>query len=1033
MASLSLEAGTPKESPGETSSGELSSPSPKAPDELGALDDASEQLLRTLRGSGLNFSAEQVSCVCEALLQAGNVEQLGRFLSTIPAAPELQRGNETLLKAKALVAFHREEYKELYAILESHSFHPSNHAFLQDLYLQSRYREAERSRGRRLGAVDKYRLRKKYPLPKTIWDGEETVYCFKEKSRNALKECYKSNRYPTPDEKRNLARLTGLSLTQVSNWFKNRRQRDRTPSGTHSKSESDGNRSESDDSTRGLEDAAHLTPVSQEDHNTINNNILLSTTSTPCSTSSSMLLNGSLINANTQPFLFNGGSLVQASNGRVIINGLTFSDGQTITLSPVSSNPPLLVTGSTVIGSKPVTGTQQANNIEQKDPAVASILPTIIVNTGSTTLSLPAVGDGVGKSEEDEQSMPTSLVYGNTSNLGASNGMDLKIESLQPTMETCPTPSTTSSVVFNQQGTTLTIPGVPGEFRVDEQQALHSGSPSTPTLQTSQVVPLPSQQQATVLTSSANQLASAPQVLALPQVVPSIPGIPVSQVIQAPPSQGTTCPQLVPVSPVTTQLNQTAPAFQLPQGIPQQQVVTSAALPHISQVGTSPAPPLTVQQVIQTPQGLQTVQTLSQLPAPQIIPISSPTQVVPLSQPGQASPNATPTAQIVPLSAQVVSPCPPPLPQVVPSSQTVPGTFQILTSVNNGNNSAVKYSQPNTIQFPSSSPVAQNGGSIGCTTAGVQLINSGGIFQLPAAAPGNLILTNPAGGSTLLTFQQGKLILTATFPASMLVSSSATSLANLPLKTESEYSQNGAGTGIVLTPIISVGPGQQNCPVNNISPSGTSLPPISAVIPISPTTTTSSSSVSLPQEGTITSSQQSYQTDSNITFINPGGFYPNTAPGGDNHAMLSSVSLTPAASVGLTCSDVIGGLNTSMSMGGVGANAGHLSSANVTSSAMSNLAQVVWSPALNPTSAVSTGLVLPLGLRKEDRLLPDDGVDHRSLLALPGGESLLLGTAPEVRGQQLEEGPNMDSDDLESDGKVLTQLQSVPVDEDLGM
>ena len=46
-----------------------------------------------------------------------------------------------------------------------------------------------------LGAVDKYRLRKKYPLPKTIWDGEETVYCFKEKSRNALKDCYTRNRF----------------------------------------------------------------------------------------------------------------------------------------------------------------------------------------------------------------------------------------------------------------------------------------------------------------------------------------------------------------------------------------------------------------------------------------------------------------------------------------------------------------------------------------------------------------------------------------------------------------------------------------------------------------------------------------------------------------------------------------------------------------------------------------------------------------------------------------------------------------------
>lgn len=223
MASLSSE------------STEQSESSPEEPTKDKDSVQVSEQLLRRFQKSALSFSTDQVSCLCEALLQAGNVDRLWRFLSTVPPSSELLRGNETLLKAQALVAFHRDEFKELYAVLESHDFHPSNHGFLQDLYLRARYKEAERSRGRSLGAVDKYRLRKKFPLPKTIWDGEETVYCFKEKSRNALKECYKSNRYPTPDEKKNLAKVTGLSLTQVSNWFKNRRQRDRTPSGTLSK------------------------------------------------------------------------------------------------------------------------------------------------------------------------------------------------------------------------------------------------------------------------------------------------------------------------------------------------------------------------------------------------------------------------------------------------------------------------------------------------------------------------------------------------------------------------------------------------------------------------------------------------------------------------------------------------------------------------------------------------------------------------------------------------------------------------------
>lgn len=176
----------------------------------------------------VSFSPDQVQCMCEALQQRGDIERLASFLWYLPNSETLQH-NESILRARAAVAFHRGFYHELYSILESHAFHPRWHAELQTLWFKSHYKEAEKVRGRPLGAVDKYRLRKKYPLPKTIWDGEETIYCFKEKSRAALKDCYARNRYPTPDEKRALAKRTGLTLTQVSNWFKNRRQRDRTP------------------------------------------------------------------------------------------------------------------------------------------------------------------------------------------------------------------------------------------------------------------------------------------------------------------------------------------------------------------------------------------------------------------------------------------------------------------------------------------------------------------------------------------------------------------------------------------------------------------------------------------------------------------------------------------------------------------------------------------------------------------------------------------------------------------------------------
>lgn len=172
------------------------------------------------------FTQEQVACVCEVLQQAGNIERLGRFLWSLPQCDKLQL-NESVLKAKAVVAFHRGQYKELYRLLEHHQFSPNNHAKLQALWLKAHYVEAEKLRGRPLGAVGKYRVRRKFPLPRTIWDGEETSYCFKEKSRSVLRDWYAHNPYPSPREKRELAEATGLTTTQVSNWFKNRRQRDR--------------------------------------------------------------------------------------------------------------------------------------------------------------------------------------------------------------------------------------------------------------------------------------------------------------------------------------------------------------------------------------------------------------------------------------------------------------------------------------------------------------------------------------------------------------------------------------------------------------------------------------------------------------------------------------------------------------------------------------------------------------------------------------------------------------------------------------
>lgn len=178
----------------------------------------------------LNFTVAQVAAVCETLEESGDIERLGRFLWSLPVAhpncADLSK-NESVLRARSLVAFHSGNFRELYHILENHRFTKGSHQKLQAMWLEAHYQEAEKLRGRPLGPVDKYRVRKKYPLPRTIWDGEQKTHCFKERTRSLLREWYLQDPYPNPTKKRELAQATGLTPTQVGNWFKNRRQRDR--------------------------------------------------------------------------------------------------------------------------------------------------------------------------------------------------------------------------------------------------------------------------------------------------------------------------------------------------------------------------------------------------------------------------------------------------------------------------------------------------------------------------------------------------------------------------------------------------------------------------------------------------------------------------------------------------------------------------------------------------------------------------------------------------------------------------------------
>ncbi|XP_034294058.1 homeobox protein SIX5 [Pantherophis guttatus] len=680
------------------------------------------------------FSAEQVSCVCEALLQAGDPGRLGRFLGSLPAEEasrlEASGSGESLAKARALLAFERGDFGELYRLVQSRPFGAPHHPFLQDLYLRARYREAEAARGRALGAVDKYRLRKKFPLPATIWDGEETVYCFKRRSRAALRDSYGRSRYPSPEQKRRLARDTGLSLTQVSNWFKNRRQRDRGGGGggggaagggggTPSKSESDGNPSTEDESSRGPEEIEAVGGLSASHEGIAAPGSLFLPGA--CTSASSILLNGNFITASSPPaMLLNGGSVIQTPTGGVILNGLTLADNQTITLSPVAApSPPILLNGCTSLRSPRTPKMEEMGKVplETLSPA------TLILN--------PVALQGEVKSENIDP-----LAFG--VEMKSEDGQGAALPPLLSLPETSP-------LLSEHKGALLAAVPMPQVVPSNEE------SPTIPLLP---VAPQP----------------AAPQS---PQIVPLAKLVPVSQALAT--SQGTGPVgggqgSTVVASPTIT----ATPHLSLPGSSTAQATVLHVSAPSLLPL-TQVSPPSQVVPLSQTIPGAQL------LSPPQMVPVS-PTQIYTMSH-GAPAPQLVSIPQVA-QGSQLIS-----LPQVVPTSQVVTlqqgvgSPIQILTSA-----APIKVG-------PVTGTPQGTGVTGGLGQNNVHLLNTGvGVtaLQLPGTAQGNLLLANPAtGNGTIVTgmaVQQGKLNLTATFPASMLMtfvlSAPPASTLTLPIKQE---------------------------------------------------------------------------------------------------------------------------------------------------------------------------------------------------------------------------------------------------------
>ncbi|KAL7073135.1 hypothetical protein ACQ4LE_007386 [Meloidogyne hapla] len=182
--------------------------------------------IQSLKVSSL--TDDQLECLCLALENFDNFRGLELLLNLIPPTFfEKSSSKSVLLRAKALLLFYEGRYEEFKEYIRLNQFKQKDHNLLQNLWNEANYLEASKQRNKPLDAVSRYRIRKKNIFPSSIWDGEGTSYCFKKKAREILKQSYKIDSVPDMQRKQELAKQTELSVLQVSNWFKNQRQRAR--------------------------------------------------------------------------------------------------------------------------------------------------------------------------------------------------------------------------------------------------------------------------------------------------------------------------------------------------------------------------------------------------------------------------------------------------------------------------------------------------------------------------------------------------------------------------------------------------------------------------------------------------------------------------------------------------------------------------------------------------------------------------------------------------------------------------------------
>ncbi|KAL3074774.1 hypothetical protein niasHS_014219 [Heterodera schachtii] len=132
--------------------------------------------------------------------------------------------HEAVLAARVLISADTGNFNELFAFLESHKFALKIHSKLQQIWWDAHFFEAKKTLGKSLlSPLERYKVREEHPLPPTIWDGQRKRSFFNENTMALLNEKFAYTKYVAVTERWEMAEATGLSETQVKNWFVNRR------------------------------------------------------------------------------------------------------------------------------------------------------------------------------------------------------------------------------------------------------------------------------------------------------------------------------------------------------------------------------------------------------------------------------------------------------------------------------------------------------------------------------------------------------------------------------------------------------------------------------------------------------------------------------------------------------------------------------------------------------------------------------------------------------------------------------------------